>query len=385
MTDPRLLHILLVYYEPFASGQTTHVMSLVKGINKEHFKVQILLPTTLRVAAEHFRAVGAEVFQENFSKTSWGITAIVRLFKLVMQEQLLIVHFHSQEAALLGRFFAKIAGAKHIFYTPQTIDIRQKRYMRLYTIIEKLSSLFTEKIISVNEADRIRLISWGISPSKVITIYNGIALDTPKSALDRLEARSILGIDPDCPLIMQIGRLSDQKSPVDFIEGAKLIVQTHPNTHFVMIGDGPLLQVVKQKIYDLQLDNNIKVLGSVENASRLIPAADVVTLTSAWEGTPYTILEAMAFAKPVVATSVNGCPEIIDHNHSGFLVSPGDHKNWAYSVIEFIDHPQTAYEFGVRGKQKLEMNFTLPTMIQKTENLYMESIGGDGLGENSCA
>lgn len=382
MINPNPFQVLMVYYEPFPSGQTTHVFSLAKGLDQSRFKVKIFIPYSLKSVKSQFEEVGAEVIVAPFQKTYWKISAISQFFKLIKSNPDTIVHFHSQEAALLGRPLAKLAGARHILYTPQTIDIRRKNIQRIYILIEVLLARITEKILSVNESDRLRLNSWGIPESKTLTIYNGIDLEAFETISDKLEMRKILGVPPDRPLVMQIGRLTAQKSPLDFIKGAAIVLQSHPEVHFVMIGNGALMASVKQRLLELGLEENISVLGTIENAYRFIPAADIMTLTSAWEGTPYTILEAMAYAKPVVATAVNGCTEIIDHGHSGLLVPPGDPKRWAISVIEFVNYPELAIQFGQNGRKRVIENYTLPTMIQKIENLYLEIIVGNDFKEN---
>lgn len=377
MINPSPVQVLMVYYEPFQSGQTAHVLSLIRGLNKERFQIKAFIPDTLNSVAGILESAGAEVLITKFRKLYWSRQSRSSLFKLIKENRNQIVHFHSQEAAIIGRLLAKVAGAKHIFYTPQTIDIRQTRYMILYKAIEVMLSHLTDKIISVNERDRLRLSIWGISKSKLITIYNGIELSEFEHALDRSEARKIIGVPPDQPLVMQIGRMSAQKSPFDFIDGAAVILQSHPEVQFVMIGDGPLLSEAKLKVQADGLERSIRLAGHIENAYRLIPAADIVTLTSAWEGTPYTVLEAMAYAKPVVATAVNGCTEIVEHGKSGLLVPTGDHRMWANSVIEFIDHPQKANMFGQKGRQRVEEHFTLSAMIKKIENLYVHTVNDD--------
>ncbi len=369
----------MVYYEPFPSGQTTHVLSLAKGLDPAQFKIRVFLPNSLVSVAGQFEETGAEVILGPFRKTYWGPAAVSSLFKLIKVNPNAIVHFHSQEAALMGRPMAKIAGAKHILYTPQTIDIRQKRFQKVYSAIEVFLAHITNKILSVNESDRLRLNSWGIPREKIVTIYNGIDLEKFNTVPDLTELCTILGVDSTRPLVMQIGRMSAQKSPFEFIEGARKVLQTRPAVQFVMIGDGPLFSDVKQRVLELALEDNIKVTGAIDDAFRFIPAADILTLTSAWEGAPYSLLEAMAYSKPVVATSVNGCPEIVDHEQSGLLVPPGDPQRWANAVIKLIDHPQIAHQFGQNGRRRVEADFTLPTMIQKIENLYIETVVGNNL------
>jgi glycosyltransferase involved in cell wall biosynthesis len=369
--DP--IQVLMVYYEPCVSGQTTHVLSLAKGLDPVKFKIRVFLPILLKSVVDQFKEAGAEVILAPFRKTYWKMAAIRSLFQQIRVNPNAIVHIHSQEAALIGRPLAKLAGARHILYTPQTIDIRQKTFQKVYSTLEVISAHITEKILSVNEADRLRLISWGIPAEKIVSIYNGVDLAQFQTIPDRVELRRALGLHPNGPLVMQIGRMSKQKSPFDFIEGATIVHQTRPGVQFMMIGDGPLLVDVRQKVHDLGLEDIIKVAGAVDHAYRFIPAADILTLTSLWEGSPYSLLEAMAFSKPVVATEVNGCPEIIGPEQCGLLVPPGNPQMWAKAVEDLIDHPQKACMLGQNGRRRLEENFTLPTTIHKIEVLYTQS------------
>jgi glycosyltransferase involved in cell wall biosynthesis len=368
------IQVLLVYYEPFPSGQSTHVLSLVNRLDHDQFKVRVFLPELLKSVAGQFAEAGAEVILAPFRKTYWEMPAIWSLREQIQVNPNAIVHFHSQEAALIGRPVAKIAGARHILYTPQTIDIRQKKLQKLYISLEVMLSRITDKILSVNEADRLRLISWGIPDRKVVTIRNGINLEKFETILNVTELRKVLGVAPECPLVMQIGRMSAQKSPFDFVEGAAIVHHTRPDVQFVMIGDGPLLEDVRQRVRDLSLEGIVMVPGAIENAFRFIPAADILTLTSLWEGLPYSLLEAMAYSKPIVATSVNGCPEIIDSEQSGLLVPPGNPQKWAEGVVKLINNPENARLMGQKGRCRLEESFSLPRMIQKIENLYKQTL-----------
>jgi glycosyltransferase involved in cell wall biosynthesis len=208
----------------------------------------------------------------------------------------------------------------------------------------------------------------------VVTIRNGINLEKFETILNVTEIRKVLGVAPECPLVMQIGRMSAQKSPFDFVKGAAIVHHTRPDVQFVMIGDGPLLEDVRQRVRDLSLEGIVMVPGAIENAFRFIPAADILTLTSLWEGLPYSLLEAMAYSKPIVATSVNGCPEIIDSEQSGLLVPPGNPQKWAEGVVKLINNPENARLMGQKGRCRLEESFSLPRMIQKIENLYKQTL-----------
>jgi glycosyltransferase involved in cell wall biosynthesis len=100
--------------------------------------------------------------------------------------------------------------------------------------------------------------------------------------------------------------------------------------------------------------------------------ADVVTLTSLWEGTPYSLLEAMASCKPVVTTSVNGCMEIVEDGVTGFSVPVNNPAAWAERVIALVSDPALSTTMGQRGRQRVKENYSVQKMVQKLDVLYSE-------------
>jgi glycosyltransferase involved in cell wall biosynthesis len=230
--------------------------------------------------------------------------------------------------------------------------------------------LTTAAIVSVAESDRQRLIGWGIPAHKIVVVPNGIDLSRFQGPVDRGRLRQALGLESDCPLVMQVGRLSAQKDPLAFVEGAWQVLHDYPAAHLAMIGEGPLEQDVQARIGQLGLEGQVHLLGWRDEAHRYMAAADVVTLTSRWEGLPYVLLEAMAWSRPVVATAVNGCPEIVAEGVTGFLTPPGDTAAWAARVIELFQDPARASAMGRRGRERVEELYALPAMVAQIEALY---------------
>ena len=109
-----------------------------------------------------------------------------------------------------------------------------------------------------------------------------------------------------------------------------------------------------------------------------MPAADVVTLTSRWEGTPYTLLEAMACSRPVVATAVNGCSDVVVDGGTGFLAPPGDTTAWAGRIVDLLRDPAMAAGMGQRGRSRVEQRFSLREMVARTESLYQRVAQANG-------
>ena len=362
--------VLVVYYEPQRGGQTTHVLNLVRGLDKNKFEITLVFPMQLFQDQSVFSQIGITSVSLPMKKLLWNPKSIVRLFQFIRQKNFDIVHVHSQEAGVMARFVAKIAGAKKIVYTPQCTNIRHKNLYWLYRVLEKLFSYFTDMIISVSEYDRERIIQWGIPPSKVVTIYNAIESEG-KNILNNCAAKvQSLGLDDKAPLVMQVGRLSHQKNPLMFIEGASKVTRQIPECQFVLIGEGPLRDEVESYIQVLGIEENVFCLGWQENAKDLIALADIITLTSRWEGLPHVLLEAMACSRPIISTQVNGCSELVQHGFNGYLVPENDVDSWVSYVLDLLKDQEKAIKMGESGKARLKEMFSFQQMINKTEKLY---------------
>lgn len=374
-----MLRLLLIYYEPHASGQTTHVLSLARGLDRRRYQVTVVLPDRLRESVTAFRRLGVEVVPLPLRKVLWPRSAILAVSRLIRERKADIVHIHSQEAGLAGRVVAWLSGAPAIVYTPQTIDIRRARLHWLYTRSERMLARVTDIIVSVNERDRRRLIEFGISPHKALTVPNGIDLARYEWPPDAAALRGDLGLDADRPLVMQVGRLSAQKDPLVFVEGAAQVLDRCPDVQFALIGGGPMEDVLVGRIQDLGLGGRVHLLGWRDRAYRLLAAADLVTLTSRWEGMPYVLLEAMAWSRPVVTTAINGCPEIVADGITGLLAPAANPAAWAEAVIQLLEDPGRAAAMGRRGRLRLEERFTVEQMLGRTEALYESVTAGRGL------
>ena len=366
------MRILLLYYEPQPSGQTAHVLSLARGLDRHLHHITVVLPEHLEESIAAFQQTGVRVVPLPLRKLAWTPGAVAALVRLVREQHFDIVHIHSQEAGLVARLLTRLAGSHAILYTPQTLDIQRASWHWLYVFVERLLAHITTLIISVNESDRMRLIGWGIPPHKVVTIPNGIDLLKFEEVLEVGELRQALGVDRHHPLVMQVGRLRAQKNPLAFVEGAAQVVLECPEAQFALVGDGPLRGEVVSCIRKLGLEQCVHWLGWHHDGYRLIAAADVISLTSLWEGTPYTLLEAMAWSRPVVATAVNGCPEIVLDSVTGFLVPAGDKTAWARRVIDLLHDPAKATLMGKEGRRRVEERFALPDMLAEVERLYWE-------------
>jgi glycosyltransferase involved in cell wall biosynthesis len=364
------INLLMLLYEPGPSGQGTHVLSLVEGLNRERYRIIVVCPTANVHTIERLWRAGVTVIPMPMSKIR-NAFATCRLIQILRREKVEIIHIHSQEAGIWGRIAAWVARVPVVIYTPQTVDIRQKRFQALYYLIERLLATVTDMLISVNDGDRVRMIDKGvISPRKIMTVYNGIEVHNYPACVDVSRTKEDLGIPSEGPVIAQIGRLCAQKGPRYLLEAATLVLETRPETIFLMVGEGPLRAEIEDSAKELHLSGHLLLLGWRNDVAAIIACVDVVVLSSLWEGLPYTLLEAMASGKPVVATAVNGSKELIRDGQTGLLVPPADSRALADAVLTLLDSSEVAVEMGRRAREVVGKDFSLENMVGRVDELY---------------
>jgi len=184
--------------------------------------------------------------------------------------------------------------------------------------------------------------------------------------------RDLLGLPNDVPIVGTIGTLWERKNPTMFLDVAATIHGEGRRAHFVWIGDGSARAEVERAVRDRALAAVVHLMGRREDAPWLAAEFDVGVLTSHFEGMPNFIMECMYWQKPVIATDAGDCRELIDHAKTGFVVPLADRTSMVASLLSVLDDPSRARRLGERGRQKLERDFALTTMVKNTVAVYDE-------------
>jgi glycosyltransferase involved in cell wall biosynthesis len=140
----------------------------------------------------------------------------------------------------------------------------------------------------------------------------------------------------------------------------------------VIVGDGPLRAEVERAVKAHGLAPACSILGARSDVAALLAALDVFVLTSVSEGCPFVVLEAMAMERPVVATAVNGVPEIVEDGVTGVLVERGNGHALARAVLGTLARAETARAMGRAGRRRVQAGFTAQRMVAETEALYRD-------------
>jgi glycosyltransferase involved in cell wall biosynthesis len=294
-----------------------------------------------------------------------------------------IVHTHYAKAGLLGRIAAKRAGVPIVIHTYHTFSWKVAHDFHLsvwrnflsvlkenfYVALERYAASLCNAVITVCELNKKEAIDRKIATAeKITTVYSGIDFNRFQvPSVERIELCKKFGMNHLLPIVGTVGRLSVQKSPVDFVKAAKIVLSRHPELQFLIVGDGPLEEITQREIGS---EDRIKMVGFHENIPEILALIDIFALASLWEGLGRALTEAMTMSLPVAVTSVGGVPELVLHKETGLLSAPGDPTGLAENIVWLLDHPQEAGIMGKKARQKVLADFSVEKMVERIDNLY---------------
>ncbi len=213
----------------------------------------------------------------------------------------------------------------------------------------------------------------GVAREKVTKIYNGIELDIYQPAgqsVNRHRIREEFRISDKKILIGSIGRLAWPKGFEFFIRAIPDIIQTLPNSRFLLVGDGSLRHDLETLASSLNLQDCLLFAGQRMDVRDILAALDIVVVPSIQEGFPILTLEAMAMEKPIVATAIDGIMEQIINGEEGLLVAPKSPLALAQAVKRLVDDPSYARSLGKNARSRVIRDFSVQKMITETMHVY---------------
>ena len=186
---------------------------------------------------------------------------------------------------------------------------------------------------------------------------------------DRTRERFRVGRDQF--LWLAVGRLDEAKDYPNLLNAFAALAQRHHNTRLMIAGDGPLKGDLHSMVQRMDMDSRVRLLGLRQDMPALYAASDALVLSSAWEGMPNVLLEAMASRTPVVATSVGAVPEVVADGKTGFIVPPHDHRALSNAMARMIELPEeTRRAFGRAGYDRVLSDYSRESVIDKWEDLF---------------
>lgn len=215
---------------------------------------------------------------------------------------------------------------------------------------------------------------WQLPPSGATVIYNGIDLSRAVPTRPAEEVRQELGASPDQPVICNIGNVSHRKGQDVLICAMAHVLRDFPGAVCWIVGTTTLEPDTTRRLLDLvhkmDLEHQVRLLGFRPDVADIMNACDVFVLSSRHEGFGLVLAEAMALCKPVVATNVGGCPEVVADGETGLIVPPEDPEALAHAILYVLTHPTEAERMGQAGRKRVEEHFTVERVGREHVELY---------------
>ena len=327
----------------------------------------------LKLKDENIRTITVPYLSRDINIFSeWKV--FFNLLKILKKERPNVVHLNSSKIGGLGAFAGRIARVEKIIFTAHGWAYKEDRNViskKVLWFFSWLTVIFSHKTIVVSQDDFHNAPKLFVS-RKIKMIYNGISqirFESKTTARKMLTPRSDLGVR-NTAWIGTISELHKNKGLPFAILAVHNLVKKGYNVSFFIIGSGEEKFPLEQFIKKLGLENNVFLLGHIDEARTLIKAFDIFTLTSVKEGLPYVLLEAGSASLPIVTTHISGMPEIIENKKSGRLVQTKNTKAIENAISDLIDFKQDALEYGKNLKEKVERDFTVEQMVAETVGIY---------------
>jgi len=303
--------------------------------------------------------------------------ALIRLAGLLARERVGILQTHGLRSSAYGCLAGRLAGVPVVIATIhnslQDYPIsRAKRW--IYRAVLRRVIRLADRIICVSEDLRRDMVAGaGCDPDRTVTIHNGIDLMTVTSPRDRSAIRAEFRVGAG-PLLVVIGRLTEQKGHRYLIRALPHLLEEWPDLKCLIVGEGPLEKTIAAEANRLGIRACCVFAGVRRDIPAILAGADLLVLPSVSEGFPFVLLEALAVGCPVVASRVNGVPELVEHGSTGLLVPPRDPDALAREIREVLRDPARAAEMGRRGAQVIRDRFTADRMAARTVTLIEETV-----------
>lgn len=359
-------NILLITLRSDIGGGSKHLNSVFENL-KDDFSFFIASPVDEPFGIKWLNELKDKFFQ--LPHRRFSLIHFFRLIGYVRKNKIRIVHAHGKGAGIYARLLKLFLPSLKIIFTWHGFHIETYNSLskQIYILIEKTLSMLTDLFINVSESERITCLANKIyDEKKSVVIYNGIKDEF--KPVDKTTLRKKLNLPEDKFIVMNISRFDKTKNVKAFVEIASML-KSHNEIFFVLAGDGEEKKEIVNMIEHREM-KNILLPGFVNNPVEYLQAADVYLSTSLSEGLPYTLLESLMCALPIVASDVRGNNEVVQNNVNGFLFDLRNTSQASQKIIEIKSDYDNYKKLSDNARKIFLDKFTEQKMIFKLKEVY---------------
>jgi glycosyltransferase involved in cell wall biosynthesis len=368
--------VRIAFFAPLlhTGGTQRHLQQVLAMLDPVRFSARVYTLKPGGEVEEELRAAGVPVTSLDIgSRLASGraVVAMVRAARALRAANVRVLHGYQWRPSLVGTIIGRLARVPLVLAGKRSLtgdDVRARVAWR--TIGPRVDTIVTNAEALRDEAEQQGVVArWQVIPS-------GVDVDHFQGAPSSAAAKRSLGLDPARAVVGTVGRLEERKRQDHLLVAARAMhARANGNApQLLLVGDGPLRGQLERQAADLGLAPAVHFAGAVADVRTALAAMDVFVLPSGAEGMSNALLEAMAAARPVVATAVGGTREVLEDGRTGILVPPGDVTALAGQVLGLLGNPARSESLGAAARRVVSQRFGARVMVGRLEELYAERL-----------
>jgi glycosyltransferase involved in cell wall biosynthesis len=340
---------------------------MIPRFDSTRFRVSLLSLRKRDLSEETLEQFGFPVHY--LEKTKFDPTTLPALVRLLKRLEINVIQTHGYGATTFGRAAALLLRMPNVLH--EHANLTDTPWFQ--KIPDKLFDPVTDLAIAVSESTRRFCIeARKLSPKRVKLVYLGAPLEEfqPWRPEQEQEARRRFGFtDPKLRIVGTVTRLHESKGNRYFVDAAAVLARERPELRFVMVGEGPLQAGLEAQAERLGVRDKFFFLGFQKDVAATFASFHVTVFPSLWEGTPLTVFESLAMAKPIVSTDVDGLRDVLRDDENALVVPPRDPEALARAVLRLMDDAALSSRLSGKARESSH-RFDIQTFVDKMSELY---------------
>lgn len=299
-----------------------------------------------------------------------GALNLWRFARWLRRNRIDVLQSHFRDSNIVATLAGRLAGVRCLVATRRNQGYWHNRLE--LAVVRILNPLTTYFLVNAHAVRRYIETVERVPKRKIETIYNSLELENFEQERDRTrrDVRAALAIPSDAPVVTLVGNLRPVKGLDVFLHAARTALDRHPNTRFLIVGEGPERARLEDLIRQLNLENAVRLLGKRTDIARILQASTVGALSSHSEGLSNAVIEYMASGLPVVCTDVGGNPELVQEGETGYLTPAGDSAAFAEALLKLLDDSVRAQKMGQNALARAREMFDVHRQMAKLQSFY---------------
>jgi len=306
-------------------------------------------------------------------RTEMDLSAAWKFSRIIKRLTPDVVHAHDPHGVAMAALALSMGSAKG-GSAPALVASRRVDFHLKGNSFSRWKYRQVDCFIAASEAIRQMIVADGIPADRTVTVHEGIDVDHVLAA-PAVNVHEAFWLPHGSPVVGNVAALVPHKGQRYLIEAAHLVIQQVPDARFIILGEGELREHLEHLVREHHLEKHVLLPGFRTDVLGCIKGFDLFVMSSVTEGLGTSLLDAMACARPIVATRAGGIPEIVEDEVNGLLVPPRDHTALAQAIVRALKDEGLRRRMGDAGLARVRERFTVERMVEETAAVYARVAG----------